>query len=71
MHGEVAGDGDFKSANEEDDEVEFVEIYVLREVPRPFITDEIYRNHKHPDSAPLRCGIDGPLHRLMRGCLRS
>ena len=43
----------------------FVEKYVLREAARPFVTDEIYKKRKHPYSAPLKFGIDGPLHRLM------
>ena len=46
--------------------VEYVEKYVLREAARPFITDKIYRKRKHPYSAPLQYGVDGPLHRLMR-----
>lgn len=44
---------------------DFVEKYILREAARPFVTDEIYEKRKHPYSAPVRYGINGPLHQLM------
>ena len=54
------------SDSSRDVEVEYIEKYVLREAARPFVTDEIYRKRKHPYSAPLQYGVNGPLHRLMR-----
>jgi len=45
--------------------LDFVEKYVLREAARPFVTDEIYEKRKHPYSAPVRYGMNGPLHQLM------
>ena len=44
---------------------ELVEKYVLREVSKPFITDELYLRKKHPYSTSVVHPVDGPLHSLM------
>lgn len=44
----------------------FVEKWILREVARPFVTDEIYKRKKHPYIAPTTFPTSGPLHRLFQ-----
>ena len=45
---------------------QFIEKWVLREVARPFITDEIYARRKQPYVAPARFARDGPIARFFR-----
>ncbi|KAK6840673.1 asparagine synthetase 2 [Apiospora arundinis] len=47
----------------------FREKWILREVARPFVTDEIYARPKHAFMAPTRYAVGGPMHRLLAGKL--
>ncbi|TLD05611.1 asparagine synthase (glutamine-hydrolyzing) [Venturia nashicola] len=42
----------------------FSEKWILREVSKPFITQEIFERKKHPYSAPPSWPANGPLHKL-------
>ncbi|KAK8087306.1 asparagine synthetase [Apiospora phragmitis] len=43
----------------------FREKWILREVARPFVTEEIYTRPKHGFQAPSRYARGGPMHRLL------
>jgi asparagine synthase (glutamine-hydrolysing) len=45
---------------------EWVEKYALREAAKPFITEELYKKRKHPYSAPVTFGTDGPMYKLLK-----
>lgn len=47
----------------------FMEIWILREASKPFITRELYKRKKHPYSAPTTWPRDGPLHNLLADLL--
>jgi asparagine synthase (glutamine-hydrolysing) len=48
------------------------EKYILREAARPFVTNTIYRQKKHPFFAPpSTLQMDGPFHELLQDTLRS
>ena len=44
----------------------FSEKWILREVAKPFITQELYERKKHPYTAPLKWRKGGPLHSLFQ-----
>ncbi|WVQ95814.1 asparagine synthase (glutamine-hydrolyzing) [Kwoniella sp. CBS 9459] len=44
----------------------FTEKYILREAVKPFVPPEVYRQRKHPYSAPTRYAPDGPVERELR-----
>ncbi|OCF42611.1 asparagine synthase (glutamine-hydrolyzing) [Kwoniella heveanensis CBS 569] len=44
----------------------FTEKYILREAVKPFVPEEVYKQRKHPYSAPTRYEPDGPVERELR-----
>ncbi|WVF68263.1 asparagine synthase (glutamine-hydrolyzing) [Kwoniella sp. CBS 6097] len=44
----------------------FTEKYILREAVKPFVPPEVYKQRKHPYSAPTRYTPDGPVERELR-----